>query len=249
MATTTTAPPGRTRATASSSDDCVPAASTTAPYSSARPVPAPRSSPPARCWGWRATRSTSRPRAPSAATVARPIEPPPITSTRSPGSTSTAARGVASRPPTAPPARRSWDRRPARSGTRQLSVDDHLVGQAAVDRHAVQPVGADAAQLRLAGEAAVALAAPRIGLHRHRGAVVEHARELVAEGHGQVPRGEVQVGRADPARAHAHQHRIGRRAPARVGSTSTTATPPSPDARTARIGRVLQGRRPRSSGA
>ena len=90
------------------------------------------------------------------------------------------------------------------------AIDDHLVGEATVDRDPVQAGEAGAAQLRLAGPAAVALAAPDDRLHRHRGAVVEDPGELVAEGHRQVPRRQVQIGTADAARPHADAHRIGR---------------------------------------
>ena len=89
------------------------------------------------------------------------------------------------------------------------TVDDHLVGQAAVDRHAVQAARSDAAELGLAREAAVARTAPRVRLHRDGTAVVEHARELMPERDRQVPRRQVQVRRADAARPHAHPHRIG----------------------------------------
>ena len=145
----------------------------------------------------------------AAATTASPIEPPPITSTRSPGSASTrptAWAPTASGSTSAPIA----GSMPSGSGTRQLRSTITSSARPPSTRHAVQPVAAGAAELGLAREAAVAGAAPHVGLHRDRRAVVEHARELVAEGDRQVPRRQVEIGRADAARPHAHPHRIDR---------------------------------------
>ena len=74
----------------------------------------------------------------------------------------------------------------------------------------MEPGATGPAQVGLAGPAPIAGTAPHVGLHRDRCAVVEHTGEFVAQRHRQVPRREVQVGRADAARTHAHAHRVGR---------------------------------------
>ena len=63
-------------------------------------------------------------------------------------------------------------------------VNPHLIGQTAVDRNAVHPLHACAAQLILTGGTAVALPARDRGLHRYRRAVLEHPTELVTKGDG-----------------------------------------------------------------
>ena len=203
-------------------------------------APAPRSSPAACWWGWRAARSTSRPRARARPTMASPIEPPPITRTRSPG---VERRPVPDR--VAPTASGSTSApnsgsTPSGSGTRQLRSTitssarppstETPCSRVPPVRHSWVSPARQRSQV----------AAPHVGLHRDRGAVVEDAGELVAERDRQVPRREVQIGArrcrtTAPARAPDRS-----RARARSGSTSTTATPPSPDARTARTAGVLQ---------
>jgi hypothetical protein len=95
-------------------------------------------------------------------------------------------------------------------GDEAAAIDDDLIGEATVDRHAVEAGETGAAQLRLPGDTTVALAAPHVGLDRDRGPVIEDPRELVTERHRQVPCGEVEVGAADAARHHADAHRIRR---------------------------------------
>ncbi|HBL09371.1 MAG TPA: hypothetical protein DDZ64_10005 [Acidimicrobiaceae bacterium] len=77
-----TTPPGLTLSIAMATALAVPAASMTTSYSPEAAVPAPRRSPASTWFRWRAERSTSAPAARATATEARPIIPPPITSTR-----------------------------------------------------------------------------------------------------------------------------------------------------------------------
>ena len=88
------------------------------------------------------------------------------------------------------------------------AVHDHLVGEPAVDGDAVGALGAEAAQVVATREAQVALPARGERLHRDRGAVVEQTCELVAERRRQAPGEEMEVGTADPGRAHGHPHRV-----------------------------------------
>ena len=80
--------------------------------------------------------------------------------------------------------RRVDNPRPSGKRHQAARVNPHLIGQTAVDRNAVHPLHACAAQLILTGGTAVALPARDRGLHRYRRAVLEHPTELVTKGDG-----------------------------------------------------------------
>ena len=236
------APPGLTRSTASSSEPCVPAASTTTPYSSPRRAPAPSELARWRAGAGGAPRGRRRDRSPA------PRRPRQDRSTRrrsrGRGHRARPRPGRTARMPTASGSTSAPDRRvdPCRQG------HDGSAGR----RSPRQP-GHRRATRRAAGRHRSGTGwSRRRGTDRScrttrwvapRPACRRRAHRRIrgpASPAGSTPRG---AGRTRRCRTNARARAPGRsRAPGAVTSTSTTATPPSPDARTARTPGVLQAR-------
>ena len=113
--------------------------------------PPPKRSAAARCAGWRAARSTSAPWSRATASSARPMLPPPITrhAARRPSRASCMPATCAVCTATAIGSTSAPSVAAARRGERHQArpVDDHLVGEPAVDEDAVEALVAVAAEV------------------------------------------------------------------------------------------------------